>query len=247
MMEENEEIKKDALHRTISLLVTVLLILSVALCLYVTVQVLSDGYVNICGFMMFRVVTGSMEPTIPVGALMVTQETDIYSIRPGDIVCFRSQDSQIWGRIVTHRVVRVIPMADGTVMLETKGDANTVADGYLVTRDNLVGKVIWYTGDDSALASIFSFFTNEVGFLACIVIPGLLLLSLILKDCVKNIRAELDEVMREMDEQPAEPEYDWRNDPLCGMTQEEYNEMYERIRAELMEELMQIAEELKKQ
>jgi hypothetical protein len=36
----------------------------------------------------------------------------------------------------------------------------------------------------------------------------------------------------------AEKAADWENDPLCGMTQEEYNEMYERIRAELMEELM---------
>ena len=32
-----------------------------------------------------------------------------------------------------------------------------------------------------------------------------------------------------------------------GMTQEEYNEMYERIRAELMEELMQIYGEVLKE
>ena len=246
-MEQHEEIKETALQRTISLLVTVLLILSVVLCLFVTLQVVSDGYVNIGGFMMFRVVTGSMEPTMHVGTMMITRETPISQIRENDIVCFRSQDTQIWGRIVTHRVVDVVPLGDGQVLLETKGDANPVSDGYLVSRDNLVGKVIWYTGDDSVLATIFSFMTNEMGFLACIVFPGLLLLGFILKDCVKNIRAELDQVMLEMEQQQAEPEYDWRNDPLCGMTQEEYDEMYQRIRAELMEELMQIAEELKKQ
>ena len=246
-MEENEEIKQNAVQKAISLMVTALLILSVVLCVYVTIQVLSDGYVNIGGFMMFRVVTGSMEPTIHVGALLITQETDIADICMGDVVCFRTQDAQIWGKIVTHRVVDVISMGDGSVMLETKGDANLVADGYLVGQNNLVGKVVWYTGDDSALASIFSFFTNEIGFLACIVFPGLLLLGLILKDCVKNIREELDQVMQELDQQDQEPEYDWRNDPLCGMTQEEYNEMYERIRAELMEELMHVAEEIKKQ
>ena len=240
MMEEQKERKETALQRTVSLMVTVLLILSVVLCLYVTLQVLSDGYVNIGGFMTFRVVTGSMEPTIHVGALMLTHETDITEIEKNDIVCFRSQDSQIWGSIVTHRVVDIMELEDGSILLETKGDANTVADGYYVRESNLVGKVIWYTGDDSTLASIFSFFTSEVGFLACIVFPGLLLMGLIFKDSVGNIRAELDQILREAEEQQ---EKERAADPLTGMNQDEYNEMYERIRAELMEELMHVAED----
>lgn len=238
-MFKKSEKKEEALQRTVSLLVTALLIMSVVLCLFVTVQVLSDGYVNIFGFMTFRVVTGSMEPTIHVGALMLTHETDISEIELNDIVCFRSQDSQIWGSIVTHRVVNVMEMEDGSILLETKGDANTVADGYYVKESNLVGKVIWYTGDDSTLASMVSFFTSEVGFLACIVFPGLLLLGLIFKDSVGNIRAELDQLLEEAEarEQKAR-----EADPLSGMNQDEYNEMYERIRTELMEELMHGAE-----
>ena len=239
-MEQHEEIKETALQRTISLLVTVLLILSVVLCLFVTLQVVSDGYVNIGGFMMFRVVTGSMEPTMHVGTMMITRETPISQIRENDIVCFRSQNSMIWGSIVTHRVMDVIELEDGSILLETKGDANTVADGYYVKESNLVGKVIWYTGDDSTLASIFNFFTSEVGFLACIVFPGLLLLGLIFKDSVDNIRAELEALLKEAE---TLRQGGYQDDPLGGMTQEEYNEMYERIRAELMEELMHVAEE----
>lgn len=240
MMKEKEEKKSLALQRTASLLVTVLLILSVVLCLFVTVQVMSDGYVNICGFMTFRVVTGSMEPTIRVGALMLTRETDISEIEKNDIVCFRSQESMIWGSIVTHRVVNVHELEDGSILLETKGDANTVADGFYVKESNLVGKVIWYTGDDSTLASIFSFFTSEVGFLACIVFPGLLLMGLIFKDSVGNIRAELDQLLQEAEAREKEER---AADPLNGMNQDEYDEMYKRIRAELMEELMHVAED----
>ena len=239
MMEQKDTEKGTALQRTASLLVTALLIMSVVLCLFVTVQVLSDGYVNIGGFMTFRVVTGSMEPTIHVGALMLTHETDISEIEKNDIVCFRSQDSQIWGSIVTHRVVDVMELEDGSILLETKGDANTVADGYYVKESNLVGKVIWYTGDDSTLASIFSFFTSEVGFLACIVFPGLLLMGLIFKDSVGNIRAELDQLLKEAE---AREEKERAADPLASMNQDEYNQMYERIRTELMEELMHVAE-----
>ena len=221
------------------MLVTVLLILAVLLCLYVVIQVLSNGYVSFGGFVMFRVVTGSMEPTIPVGALLVTQQVDIESIRLDDIICFRTQELEIWGKIVTHRVVGILEGLDGRPLLETKGDANLVMDGYLVNQGNFVGKVVWYTGDNSVLSSIFSFFTNKVGFLGCIVFPCLLLAGLILKDCVGNIQNELRAVMDELE---TSEENAWELDPLCGMTQEEYQQMYERIRAELIEELMHCAE-----
>ena len=239
-MEEIEESKELLIHRRISMLVTILLILTVLLCLHVAIGVLSDGYVNIGGFMMFRVVTGSMEPTISTGALMITQQVDITSIQLQDIVCFRTREQAIWGKIVTHRVVGIQNDWDGAPLLETKGDANLVMDGYLVNQDNFIGKVIWYTGDNSVLSSIFSFFTNKVGFLGCIVLPCLLLATLILKDCVSNIRSELQAVMEELEK--SEKKEDWENDPLCGMTQEEYQKMCERMRAELMEELMQSAD-----
>ena len=244
MDEVLEEKKPDRLQRQMSLLVTVLLVLAVALCLYTVIQVLSNGYVNIGGFMMFRVVTGSMEPTIPVGALLITKQVEIESIQMNDIVCFRTQVSEIWGKIVTHRVVGIWQSEAGQVLLETKGDANLVADGYFVDRMNFVGKVIWHTGDGSVFAKILSLFTSKVGFLGCIVFPSLLISAMILKDSVGSIRQELQYVLQMQQYPQQEP---WENDPLCGMTQEEYNEMYERIRAELMEELKYFVELQKEQ
>ena len=76
--------------------------------------------------------------------------------------------------------------------------------------------------------------------MACIVFPGLLLMGLIFKDSVGNIRAELDQLLEEAE---AREKKALADDPLCGMNQDEYNEMYERIRAELMEELMHVAED----
>ena len=245
MDEALEESKQTRLQKRVGLLVTVLLVLAVTLCLYTAVQVMSNGYVNLGGFMMFRVVTGSMEPTIPVGALLVTKQVDIETIRVDDIICFRTQVSEIWGKIVTHRVVDIWQTEAGALLLETKGDANLVADGYLVDRMNLVGKVIWHTGDGSMLANLLSLFTSKIGFLGCIVFPSLLLSTMILRDSVGSIRQELQLVleMEQLQQKPAS----WENDPLCGMTQEEYNEMYERIRAELMEELKYFVEIQKEQ
>jgi signal peptidase len=239
-LEEMEDVRQTPLQRLISTLVTVLLVLSVLFCLYVAIQVLSDGYVNIGGFMMFRVVTGSMEPTIPTGALLISREVDIASVQVGDIVCFRTQEAEIWGNVITHRVVEVLNGANG-ILLRTQGDANLVADGYFVDCGNLIGKVIWHTGDESMLAFIFSVFTSKVGFLGCVVFPCLLLAGLILKECVGNIHRELNSAMNELETD----QEDWQNDPLCGMTQQEYDQMYERIRAELIEELKNGAEESK--
>lgn len=227
-------------HR-INVLITVLLVLAVLLCLYAVIQMLSQGYVNLAGYSLFRVVTGSMEPTIPVGGLLVAKQVGMESVQVGDIICFRAQESAIFGKMMTHRVMEIYPSADGSLLFETKGDANLALDGYLVTQTNFVGKVIWHTGANSVLSSVFSFFTNKVGFLACIVFPCLLVASLILRDCVKNIRSELQSAMEELEHEP-EPD-----DLLAGMTQEERDEMYERIRTELIEELMQGAEKPKKQ
>ena len=236
---QSEQIECSLKQKGVSVAVSVLLVMTVLLCLYAAIQAITQGYVQMFGISMFRVVTGSMEPEIPVGALLLTKATEIDEIALRDVVCFRSQDSAIWGKVVTHRVVEILQM-DGEVLLRTRGDANLIWDDYLVDQHTLIGKVIWHTEDGSVLAGIFSFFTNKVGFLGCIVLPCLLLSGLLLKNCVSNIRQEMQQVMLEMEHPTEEPET--VTDPLAGMTREEYNEMYERIRAELTEELMQCAE-----
>lgn len=227
--------KESKIMRGVSALVTILLILAVMLCIYVVFQLLSDGYASIGGFMMFRVVTGSMEPTISIGTLLVTQEVDITSVQLDDIVCFRTYDSRIYGSVVTHRVVDILQDAGG-ILLETKGDANVVADGYYVSEENFIGKVIWYTGDGRVLASVFSFFTNKVGFLGCIVFPCLLLAGVVLQNSVNNIRKEMERVRQELNNPTAKAEV--TEDPLTSMTDREYEEMISRIRQELTEELL---------
>lgn len=226
------------------MILTVVLALTVVLCLYVVIQVMSHGYANIGGFMMFRVVTGSMEPTIPTGALLIAREVDIETIQLNDIVCFRTQVSEIWGKIVTHRVVDVM-QESGSILLETKGDANLVSDIFLVDSSDLIGKVVWYTGKGSILSGILSLFTNKIGFLGCIVFPTLFISGMILKDSVAGIRKDMLLILEESRRQ--EQEQVQEADPLCGMTEKEYAEMYERIRAELMEEMTSIYDEVLKE
>ncbi len=221
--------------------VTVLLILAVVLCLYAVIQVLNNGYVNIGGFMFFRVVTGSMEPTISTGSLLLTREVDIHTVRQNDIICFESQSAVIYGSIVTHRVVQVMTGGDGGILLATQGDANPVADAHYVTENNFVGKVIWYMGEDNVLATAVSFLTDKIGFLGCIVFPCLIFSAFVLRNCVNSIKEELRIAKEELEE----TEVVTADNLLSSMTPQEYADMVAQIRAELLLEMQLQTENLK--
>ncbi|WP_285725547.1 signal peptidase I [Psychromicrobium xiongbiense] len=83
------------------------------------------GFFVKASFVVFR--TGSMEPLYPVGALSLTVQEKAQDLQPGDVVSVKRTDG---GALVTHRVVRVSPLAapGGTTSLTLKGDANTVED-----------------------------------------------------------------------------------------------------------------------
>ena len=118
----SENIKERPLYRIISVAVSVLLAFSVIFCLTVTIQVLANGYASIMGFSVFRVVTGSMEPEIPVGTIIVTRRVSIESIIVDDIICFRSKSPEMLGKTITHRVIGRFYDESKNILLQTKGD-----------------------------------------------------------------------------------------------------------------------------
>lgn len=73
--------------------------------------------------------SGSMRPTVPVGALAVYRPVDASQLQPGDIIAFARPGGE--GEIVSHRIVAVENGPDGPVFV-TKGDANGAPDGWRV-------------------------------------------------------------------------------------------------------------------
>ena len=218
---------------------TVVLILAVLLCAVVTIQTLVQGYVSIFGYSAFRVVTGSMEPTISVGAVLLAESADIEEIEVGDIICFRSREADHCGSIVTHRVVSIKRDTAGKILLESRGDANYTSDRYDVEEGNLIGKVIWYTGKEGFFNKVLSFMSGKIGFLAVIVIPVLVIAGLILHGVGRNIRGELDGTLdmlsKEKRKKPSDDEL------LPGykyLTRRDYNEIYETLKSEIRKELI---------
>lgn len=194
-------------RRIVSGFTTLLLLMAVVSCLYIVLQSISNGYVRCGDTSLFRVVTGSMEPTIPIDAILVAKETEIESIKKGDIVCFRSTNPGSEDVIVTHRVVDTYVASDSAYCLRTKGDnqeTNPTVDINPVTEENLIGRVTWHTGDGSTMAKIINFLTGDLGFMACIVLPVLLVAVWVFRDATKNLRQEIQNVEKSLDQQDDE-------------------------------------------
>jgi len=225
---EKQETKQRRVGKIISSAVTVLLIITTCFCLFVIVQVMSKGYVSLGGYSFFKVVTGSMEPNLRVGELIITDDIPIEKLQLGDIVSFRSQSADMYGNIITHRVVDMGKNSEGEIILLTKGDNNLSTDSSYVYKSNYVGKVVWSSGN-SIISSLITFATGSYGFLACVVLPSILIFAIVLSSSVKNIKKDIQRLVE--DEQKA------KEKAAELQTEEIYEEMCLRIKQELVEEL----------
>lgn len=230
---EHKKTEVSVREKIVSTLSTVLLIFAVGVFLFVATQVRTQGYVNLGGKSLFRVVTGSMEPTVARGALLMSQKTPIEEIAVGDIVCYRSREGDTKDWIITHRVVAIRRDESGALSLETRGDANSVSDLQPVRSGDLIGKVVWYTTQGDGLSNFLSFLTSGVGFLALIAVPGFLIASLLLVRSINSIRRELTGLNQALAEQKAQQPLQTETPP-AGLSEEEK----ERLRREVLQELL---------
>ncbi len=88
------------------------------------------------GYQMYHVISGSMEPEIPVGSLLYVRPMEPEQVENGDIIAFYGAEGE--DAIVTHRVLE-----NRTLMGEfvTKGDANQTADMRPVPYADMIGQV----------------------------------------------------------------------------------------------------------
>jgi len=94
--------------------------------------------------------SGSMEPTVAAGSLLVTEKTAASDLRRGDVVTVPRPDRAL----VTHRIVQITLRGD-TATLRLKGDANDVVDpqAYVVKEAGKKVLVVPYAGWAAAWAA----------------------------------------------------------------------------------------------
>lgn len=84
------------------------------------------------------VLSGSMEPSLPVGSIVLIEPvSDPSALKVGDVITFASPVNP--GQQITHRILAIVDGDDG-LTFETKGDANVAADPDPVIVENLRGR-----------------------------------------------------------------------------------------------------------
>lgn len=74
---------------------------------------------QVLGYQLYRIESGSMEPTLGVGSLILSHSPENASgLEKDDIITFISSDN----KTITHRIVEVVTSEDGSVSYRTKGD-----------------------------------------------------------------------------------------------------------------------------
>lgn len=95
---------------------------------------------NILGYKTFIITSGSMEPTINIGDVIIVKKVSQENIQIDDIITFNEGDYQ-----VTHRIIDIVN-EDGQEFYQTKGDANNAIDKETVKHENIEGKYIFKIG-----------------------------------------------------------------------------------------------------
>ena len=118
-----------------------IIIFMILLYLYAQLKFFNKPYINFCGYTIFQVVTGSMEPGIKTNDIVIVKLTK--NVNENDIITYQSR-----GNFITHRIVT----KNGDKII-TKGDANPVEDSP-INRGAVVGKVIFVFANVDAWISV---------------------------------------------------------------------------------------------
>lgn len=115
------------------------------------------------------VISGSMEPAIQTGSVVIVRPVDLSVIQQGDIVMFSSLDKK---GLTTHRVVKI--EHETGLWFITKGDANNNPDITPVLPDQIVGIV---TFNIPYLGLLAGFIKTPLGFILFFLIPAVILIG----------------------------------------------------------------------
>ena len=143
----------------------------------------------ITGNIKFMVVqSGSMEPEIKMGSIVMVKPVDEYKI--GDVISF-GEVTRIKAP-TTHRVYD-IKVVEGEPYYITKGDANNAPDIREITKSEIIGKVLFsvpYAG------YVVDFTKKPIGFALIIVVPA----AIIIFDEIRRIFGEVGKMRQKKEE-----------------------------------------------
>lgn len=164
------------LLNALNVLVTVVLVLVIAAAAFLafSARFSKDKIPTVAGHKVLTVLSGSMEPAIHTGDVVIIRPiTPADEIKEGDVITFRTKEKA--DMLITHRVMGTVNVNGVPKAYVTKGDANDSEDLSTVARDQVVGIYQWRV---PYFGYVSNFMHKPVGIILCVVLPGLLLIGI---------------------------------------------------------------------
>ena len=127
--------------------------------------------------------SGSMEPQLKEGSLVITRPVEPDTIAVGDIITFLPTTSD--DDPITHRVIHI--ETNSLLHFTTRGYANNGKDSSIVSPRDLLGKVCLHI---PYLGYITEFLKTPWGFMVALVIPSLAIITIYLRSIWRLVSSE---------------------------------------------------------
>lgn len=129
-------------------------------------------------YKVMTVLSGSMEPEIKTGSIVIVKPVSDYKIR--DVITFVSKGNKT---PTTHRI-EDMELIEGIVAYITKGDANNAIDSRKIAEKEIIGKVLFTIPYIGYAVDVVK---KPIGFMIIIIIPA----AIIVFDELKKIKKEI--------------------------------------------------------
>ena len=157
--------------------------LSLALAIAVMVTAMLTYLAPHFGWRVDLVCSGSMEPELKTGSLVITRPVEPQEIVVGDIIAFNPKGVTLGENLVSHRVIGIETASP--LYFKTKGDANDNPDPFTVPARNLVGRICFKAHH---VGYITGFLKTHWGFILGLVIPGLIIITMYITSIRRMLR-----------------------------------------------------------
>ncbi len=141
--------------------------------------------------------SGSMEPAIMTGAMIVVRPAESYAV--GDVIMFKDRGARV---PTTHRIVDTYSEG-GRTWFVTKGDANEEADTGAVAPSDVIGTVAIAV---PRVGFVLDFARQPLGFMLLIVLPAGLIVLSELEKIWRELRRRRSGSASDASDEPTQPE-----------------------------------------
>lgn len=154
------EILKKIISLAIYIVILPLIFYNISLIVFSIVK--PDETLSFLGIKTFVIISGSMEPSLNIGDIVVIKKCSEQDVKVDDIISFREGQT-----VITHRVIEINETENGKEYI-TKGDNNNTKDSIPVKFSNIegvyirkleyVGKIVLFLKNKIVIISIVLIF-----------------------------------------------------------------------------------------